>query len=525
MKFPNKLLVESMNHLSQLIILGLVLIGLLSSRPVTGQQEAKWLISVSGGQSIYQGDISQEGFGSLRGNSLVWGGSLSYRPSDFWSFGLQGHYGELSGADRFYTDDPYRMARDFEFTTVFQDLAATTRFYPLGRLRLQPEVGIGVGLIFYSPEAFLLDNTHLELSDLIKDDLEANRRDPAWIIPLRFGLSYQFSKSLGLQAGLEYTFTETDYLDGVSVSANPNDQDRYGQFYFGANLHFGYLSDIDEDGIADVDDLCPLKPGPARTRGCPDADGDGLRDSDDRCPLAAGDPFFNGCPDTDGDGTADPYDRCPAIAGPPEALGCPVQDSDNDGLPDHLDDCPLLAGTKDRRGCPAIDTDLDGLLDEDDRCPEKYGIPLFQGCPDTDGDGIEDDKDACPNTFGYFEQKGCPRIASTSEEARMLEQQILFFRTNSADLSNFLLLDRMVVFLNQHPNYRLFINGHADSEDREEAGGYLSQLRAERVKRYLLDSGVPLQQIAVRGHSNREPMLNANSPTEHQRVEFRLEGY
>ncbi|WP_367388771.1 thrombospondin type 3 repeat-containing protein [Lewinella sp. LCG006] len=514
-----------MNHLSQLYLFILAFIGLYLSIPLAGQQEARWSIGASAGQTIYQGDISQDGFGSLRGNTYVWGGSLRYRPSDFWSVGLQGHYGELAGADRFYTNDPYRIARDFEFTTTFKDIAFTTQFYPLGRLRLQPEVGIGIGLVSYSPEAFLLDNTHLELSDLIKDDLEAVRIDPAWIIPLQFGLSCQVTTSLGLETGMVYTFTETDYLDGVSVAANPGNRDRYGAFYFGLNLHFGYLSDIDEDGIPDVDDLCPLKPGPAHTRGCPDADGDGLRDSDDRCPLAAGDPFFNGCPDTDGDGTADPYDRCPAVAGPPEALGCPLKDSDNDGLSDHLDDCPLVAGPKDRRGCPAIDTDLDGLLDEDDRCPEKYGIPLFQGCPDTDGDGIEDDKDACPNTFGYYDEGGCPLLNDTKEEARMLEQQILFFRTNSADLSNFMLLDRMVLFLKENPNYRLFVNGHADSEDREQAPGYLSQLRAERVKRYLLDSGVPLQQIAVRGHSNREPLLNANSPTEHQRVVFRLEGY
>jgi outer membrane protein OmpA-like peptidoglycan-associated protein len=514
-----------MNHLSRLFGLVLLLLLLLFIRPVAGQQQAKWLFSASGGQTIYQGDISREGFGSLRGNSFTWGGSLHYRPSDLWSFGLQGHIGELSGADHFYTADAYRLARDYEFKTSFKDIAFTTRFFLFGRHRLQPEVGIGAGLVFYSPETYLLDNTHLELADLIKDDLEVEVLEPALIIPVRIGLSYQVTKTLGLGTGMLYTFTETDYLDGVSASGNPNDKDRYGQLYLEGKLHFGYLSDIDEDGIADVDDLCPLKPGPAGTRGCPDADGDGIRDSDDRCPLAAGDPFFSGCPDTDGDGTADPYDRCPAIAGPPEALGCPPKDTDNDGVQDHIDDCPLLAGTKDRRGCPAIDTDLDGLLDEDDRCPEKYGIPLFQGCPDTDGDGIEDDEDACPNTFGYFDQGGCPRTTSTIEEARLLEQQILLFRTNSADVTNFMLLDRMVAFLIQHPNYRLFINGHADSEDREDAPGYLSQLRAERVKRYLLDSGVPLPQLTVRGHSNREPLMNANFATEHQRVVFRLEGY
>lgn len=494
--------------------------------PLYGQDQARWIVGVQSGLGIYQGDVSQDGFGTLRGQTFVWGTGIQYRPNPFWSIGLQAHRGELLADDAFYTDDAYRVNRRFSFQSDFTDVALLGRFFPWGKLRFQPQVGLGVGMLFFEPSASLLGNTHLELVDFIKDDLERGKRDQAWFIPLRFSFAYQFSKIFAVEAGLQYNFTQTDFLDGVSFSGNPQDRDRYGHLFFGTNIHLGFSSDIDEDGITDLEDSCPLKPGSARTNGCPDADDDGIRDAIDHCPFAAGDAEMEGCPDTDMDGIADPYDRCPSVAGPIEALGCPPMDHDGDGVLDHQDDCPLVKGPADRRGCPAIDSDLDGLLDEDDRCPDHYGIPLFHGCPDTDGDGIEDYKDSCPNSLGDYSNGGCPQVDGPQEEAALLSEQVLYFRVSSADLFNYSLLDRMVLFLRQYPTYRLSINGHADSELYEEAPPYLSQLRAERVKRYLMDSGVSERQLLVRGFSNRQPLHTGDSPTRsflNRRVEFKLE--
>ena len=64
-----------------------------------------------------------------------------------------------------------------------------------------------------------------------------------------------------------------------------------------------------------------------------DSDADGIFDVDDRCPqrpgVASADPEQYGCPaDTDGDGMADPEDACPSERGPasrdPDANGCPA---------------------------------------------------------------------------------------------------------------------------------------------------------------------------------------------------------
>lgn len=96
--------------------------------------------------------------------------------------------------------------------------------------------------------------------------------------------------------------------------------------------------DRDGDGVPDVVDACPDKPGAktndAATNGCPpDRDGDGILDEVDACPEQAGvkseDPTENGCPpDRDGDGAPDDEDACPDAPGPgdpdPKRNGCPL---------------------------------------------------------------------------------------------------------------------------------------------------------------------------------------------------------
>ncbi len=175
------------------------------------------------------------------------------------------------------------------------------------------------------------------------------------------------------------------------------------------NLDEWPLDDMDADGIADSQDLCPDEFGEAATGGCPDLDGDLVADKDDLCPEEPGTPQTKGCPDTDGDGIADHDDACPDEAGIAANNGCPVEevvDTDNDGIPDNEDACPNQPGTLAMNGCP--DADRDGIPDKDDACPEAAGPLSTSGCPDTDGDGIIDRDDACPDEAGTAANNGCP---------------------------------------------------------------------------------------------------------------------
>lgn len=98
----------------------------------------------------------------------------------------------------------------------------------------------------------------------------------------------------------------------------------------GTAIHAG-CPDSDGDGFYDNQDKCPDEAGP--DQGCPptDTDGDGIPDAEDNCPDAAGD--LRGCPDTDDDGIADKDDRCPERFGPASNQGCPeVKQEDRDIL-------------------------------------------------------------------------------------------------------------------------------------------------------------------------------------------------
>lgn len=57
------------------------------------------------------------------------------------------------------------------------------------------------------------------------------------------------------------------------------------------------ITDIDGDGIPNIDDACPTIPGPAAFHGCPDTDRDGISDNEDKCPLEPGSFAYGGCPE------------------------------------------------------------------------------------------------------------------------------------------------------------------------------------------------------------------------------------
>ena len=65
-------------------------------------------------------------------------------------------------------------------------------------------------------------------------------------------------------------------------------------------------NDLDNDGVDNVDDLCPDTPAntPVNADGCPDADQDGVADTDDQCPDTPANTAVDadGCPEDNGGG-------------------------------------------------------------------------------------------------------------------------------------------------------------------------------------------------------------------------------
>jgi outer membrane protein OmpA-like peptidoglycan-associated protein len=376
-------------------------------------------------------------------------------------------------------------------------------------------------------------------------------------MPVGFGIKYDISEKMRFYAetGLRWVFS--DYLDGISKSANPKQNDTYSYLALGLTFKLGAGKDSDNDGVKDREDLCPDEPGllafkgcpdsdndgvedkkdncptekgTIETKGCPDSDNDGIVDKKDDCPTVAGVSAFKGCPDTDGDGIEDKKDKCPTEKGTTERQGCPVKDSDNDGIEDSNDKCPTEKGSLQNNGCPEkkdLDSDKDGIADKDDLCPDKAGITKFNGCPDSDNDGVEDLKDNCPTEVGSISNNGCPELKK--EDKQILQDAVygVQFEQGSAIIENssFGILDKIVDVMQRNPNTVLSIAGHTDNTGNASANQKLSEQRARACYDYLARKNIVTNRMTYQGFGASKPIDKNNTAagrSKNRRVEFNL---
>ena len=234
--------------------------------------------------------------------------------------------------------------------------------------------------------------------------------------------------------------------------------------------------------------------------------------------------------DRDGDGVLDVDDKCPDVAGVAALQGCP--DRDGDGITDAEDKCPDVPGLARYQGCPVPDTDKDGINDEMDKCPTVPGIARYQGCPipDTDGDGVNDEEDKCKNEKGPASNFGCPVISEDIVKRVNLAAKNVFFATASSKLlaKSFPKLNDVVTILNENPSYKVQIDGHTDSQGKDEYNQTLSDQRAASVKAYLVSKGVDESRLSSTGYGETKPVADNNTAAgraKNRRVEMTLSNY
>lgn len=230
-----------------------------------------------------------------------------------------------------------------------------------------------------------------------------------------------------------------------------------------------------------------------------DRDGDGIADAVDACPDEAED--LDGYEDSDG---------CPD-GGAPGAL---VFDSDEDSEDESSDeeDCPEIPTGSNAMlgpdGCPVLDSDLDGIPDSQDKCPlEKETINGFEdddGCPDEGGDDLTE----------YI------------AHVRIDVKATITFETGKSTIKNesHAILNQVALQILQHPEVRkVRIEGHTDSVGNEDDNLYLSQDRADSVRRYLVSRGVAKDRVVATGFGETRPIANndtVDGRARNRRVEF-----
>lgn len=315
--------------------------------------------------------------------------------------------------------------------------------------------------------------------------------------------------------------------------------------------------DLDGDGYKNKLDSCPEEAEDydryQDEDGCPEADNDrdGLRDKDDECPNEKEDKDNfddeDGCPedDNDKDGIPDRRDQCPDKAedrdGTSDEDGCPDRDNDEDGISDDRDSCPDEAEDmdefEDSDGCPESDNDQDGVPDSQDQCPNHpEDIDMFDdedGCPDKDDDDdrVPDKDDTCPLQpevyNGFDDTDGCPDDMPPEIKKFTGVIRGITFETAKAIIrptSEPVLQEALGVFL-RYPNLYMEIQGHTDDRGNDAANLELSQARADAVRQWFVDHGVPAEQLIAIGYGETVPMADNHSDAgraENRRVEFKI---
>lgn len=311
------------------------------------------------------------------------------------------------------------------------------------------------------------------------NELERNKQNKYspndWFAYGELGLKFMLNKYVSFNIAASIDYLPFDNLDDSPNSiTGGSDNDIFFTFMGGIHFYFGGISDTDNDGVRDEDDICSNTP-------------QGVIVDEFGCPV-----------DSDKDGIPDYLDKCPNTPKniPVNMDGCPL-DADGDGVPDYLDLCN--------------DTPLNVKVDS-------------RGCPlDTDEDGVPDYKDLCPNTpIGTEVNKwGCPieeKIYKPIEKKEIILNGKVTFESNKSELlvSAFTELEKIVQVMNDYPETMWKIEGHTDNTGTEKLNKELSLKRAKAVYDFFVKKGIDPSRLSVYGYGSEFPV--ADNKTENGKL-------
>ncbi len=245
------------------------------------------------------------------------------------------------------------------------------------------------------------------------------------------------------------------------------------------------LADTDTDGLNDGEEIQKTNTNPLKS----DTDGDKLLDGAELNTFKTDPTKEDSDKDSLNDGNEVNLHKTNPL----------MSDSDNDALGDGYEvniskTDPLKA-----------DSDGDVLLDGDEIKRTRTN-PLN---PDTDGDKFRDNVDKCPLIAGVGPD-GCPPRPKVN--TIMNFPGVLFIvNTDNFDMSNpgtMESLNNIRALIDQCPDLRVNIEGHASSEGQVARNQELSDMRATAVKNWLINQGIPSNKVvATMGFGSTRPFV------------------
>lgn len=238
-----------MGKLSKAVIAVILFSGILVY--AQGQNGYKWMVGINGGAIIYQGDLTPSSSGSYKTASPVAGFSIARIINPY--FAIRGNLalGKLRGDDAAYNDPAWRKSRALSFSTPVTELSAQFMWNPFGNssnelgMRFTPYLfaGAGVNFVNISRDYSRMDTTVFSFNSKtqagLQQDAATSLPRSLLVLPVGAGLAYRLGSRWSLNYELNFRYTFTDYLDGFSYTANPNQKDYYHSHTLGLVYRFG----------------------------------------------------------------------------------------------------------------------------------------------------------------------------------------------------------------------------------------------------------------------------------------------
>jgi OmpA-OmpF porin, OOP family len=213
---------------SQLFFLFLILPILTSAQKLS--------FGISTGFALYQGDVTERfPVQNLLDNKPTIGGFVKFQVNEKLSLRASYLKGEISGDEKIYHKIPWREVRGFSFKSPISEWAAMAEWDILTKhfthnshskgQSFSVYLTGGIGYVKTDPKVdFNEPNPMFE--DVNIDKLAQYNRNHI-VAPIGIGVKYKFAPnhSVSVEAANRTTFT--DYLDGISKTAQPKNGDWY----------------------------------------------------------------------------------------------------------------------------------------------------------------------------------------------------------------------------------------------------------------------------------------------------------
>ena len=207
-------------------ILHIVIIFLVFSFDLIAQQNVE--AGFFAGAANYQGDLAEDEI-EIGETKLAYGGYISYLINPRVLVRGNVYYGNISGKD---SNSAVLENRGFSFTADVLEIGVNAQWLIFGRSRYNNS---GIFVPQFTPYLFGGAAISTIKADLLYPDTELNNSrfpekedtDNFLVVPLGVGLRYEMVEflTLGFELGARATFS--DYVDNVSLNANPNKNDWY----------------------------------------------------------------------------------------------------------------------------------------------------------------------------------------------------------------------------------------------------------------------------------------------------------